>query len=150
MSLLNRNNATSGGHRELDLTKLNKLAMELEEISDDEAVALDAVRGLADDTGTETSHYLAALALCTDIRVIAQTGPTAAMARVCVGNCQRAGAIALIDQLLASKEFDVCAINCIKQCERGPAVELVTAAGTLVIAPATAATVSDAVRQLRE
>jgi hypothetical protein len=150
MSLLQRSSASvAGTHKELDLTKLNKLVMELDGVADDEVVTSAQIQELSDDSGTEASHYLAAMALCSDLR-LAASSTDRLLARVCVGNCQRSGAIALMDQLLAGGECDVAAINCIKQCERGPAAELVTNAGTLVLAPATAQLVLDAVRQLRQ
>jgi NADH:ubiquinone oxidoreductase subunit E len=149
MSLLQRSSASvAGTHKELDLTKLNKLVMELDGIADEEVVTSAQIQELADDSGTEASHYLAAMALCSDLRLAPNTDRV--LARVCVGNCQRTGAIALMNQLLAAGLCDVAAINCIKQCERGPAAEIVTNAGTLVLAPASEQLVLDAVRQLRQ
>lgn len=141
------------GVKELDLGKLNKFAMAIEEIADDDQISFAALRELADDNGDDVSHYVAAVALCTELR---WQNPQPIVARVCVGNCQKYGAIGVIDKVAAelgrnealSQRAVVIGATCLNQCERGPAVEVGSSDGKVLLAPATVDTVVAALREM--
>ena len=130
------------------------MGLELEDIADGDSVALPALVELAEDRGRPASHYLAAIALATELRVV----PTAAMTvRVCAGTCQRYGALDLLDHLAARlvapagravAAFAIAPVSCLDRCDQAPACEIHGAHGQLVIAPATAATLDEALREL--
>src|SRR5712692_1317953 len=84
-------------HEDVPVGRLAAMGLELEDIADDDTVALPQLIELAEDRGRPASHYLAAVALATELRV----GPPAAVTvRVCAGTCQRWGALDLIDQMV--------------------------------------------------
>src|SRR5689334_21794173 len=83
-------------HEDVPPARLAAMGLELEEIADGEEVALPRLIELAEDRGRPASHYLAALPLATELR-LAATGPVTV--RVCAGNCQRWGALDLLDHL---------------------------------------------------
>jgi len=69
-------------HEDVPIARLASMGMELDEIAVDEAVDIEALAELAEDRGRPASHYLAAVALATELRV----GPDAPLAvKVCVG-----------------------------------------------------------------
>jgi NADH:ubiquinone oxidoreductase subunit E len=82
--------------------------------------------------------------------------PQPIVARVCVGNCQKYGAIGVIDKVAAelgrnealSQRAVVIGATCLNQCERGPAVEVGSADGKALLAPATVDTVVAALREM--
>ncbi|HEX3758883.1 MAG TPA: (2Fe-2S) ferredoxin domain-containing protein, partial [Kofleriaceae bacterium] len=125
--------------------------LELEDIADGDTVALPALVELAEDRGRPASHYLAAVALATELRV-APAAPVTL--RVCAGNCQRWGALDLLDHLVenvagrASSQFAIAPVSCLDRCDHAPAVEIHGPHGQLVVAPATAAALDDALRAL--
>jgi hypothetical protein len=89
------------------------MGLELEEIAEDAIVHIGPLAELAEDRGRPASHYLAAVALATELRV----GPEAPITiKMCVGTCQRYGALDLLDHLVgrwqkASRSRGVVSIN---------------------------------------
>ena len=109
-------------HADVELSRLAAMGLELEDIADGDQVALPALVELAEDRGRPPSHYLAAVALATELRVT----PTADLTvRVCAGTCQRWGALDLLDHLVEK-----------------------TARKTFAIAPATIAALDEALDSL--
>src|ERR1041384_7025634 len=83
-------------HEDVPPGRLAAMGLELEDIADGEEVALPALIELAEDRGRPASHYLAALPLATELRLAGEAPLTV---RVCAGNCQRWGALDLLDHL---------------------------------------------------
>jgi len=129
-------------HAEVEMSRLASMSAELEDIADGETVTLDALVELAEDRGRPASHYLAALAL-TDLKLPAG----ATTVRVCAGNCQQYGALDLLDHLLG-KTAAIAPVGCLDRCDKAPACEVVGAHGTLVLAPATKASLDEALAAL--
>jgi len=139
-------------HEDVPAGRLAAMGLELEDIADGDSVALPALVELAEDRGRPASHYLAAIALATELRV-APAAPVTV--RVCAGTCQRYGALDLLDRLVerlaggaASAAFAIAPVSCLDRCDQAPACEIHGAHGQLVIAPATAAALDDALREL--
>jgi NADH:ubiquinone oxidoreductase subunit E len=130
------------------MPRLAAMGLELEDIADGDSVALPALVELAEDRGRPASHYLAAIALATELRLVAD--PTATVTvRVCAGTCQRYGALDLLDHLAArGSGLALAPVSCLDRCDRAPACEVHSAHGQLVIAPATPETLDDALREL--
>lgn len=135
-------------HEDVPMARLSSMGLELEDLAEDDTVALDAVIELAEDRGRPTSHYLAAIPLATELRLAGEAPLTV---RVCAGNCQRYGALDLLDHLVAHRSPDVAIapVTCLDRCDQAPACEVLGAHGQLVLAPATPATLDDALAQLR-
>ena len=70
--------------------------------------------------------------------------------RVCAGTCQRWGALDVLDHLVAraGQGFAIAPVSCLDRCDQAPACEIHGAHGQLVVAPATAAALDDALREL--
>jgi NADH:ubiquinone oxidoreductase subunit E len=136
-------------HADVDLGRLAAMGLELEEIADGETVALPALIELAEDRGRPASHYLAAIPLATELRVEA---PSKLVVRVCAGTCQRYGALDLLDHLAPraaqTGRFSIAPVACLDRCDQAPACELHGDAGQLVLAPATAAALDEAIDEL--
>lgn len=146
-------------HEDIPLARLSAMGLELEEIaeiSDNGAIDLPALIELAEDRGRPPSHYLAAVALATELRVAPEAPLTV---RVCAGNCQRWGALDVLDHLAerAAKQlaapggaaaFAIVPVSCLDRCDQAPACELVGDHGRLVVAPATPAALDEALRTL--
>ena len=126
------------------------MGLELEDIANDGEVALDALVELAEDRGRPASHYLAAIPLATELRVA--PGSAKLVAKICAGTCQRYGALDLIDHLIArtggEPRFALAPVTCLDRCDQAPACELHGAHGQLVLAPATAAGLDEALAAL--
>ena len=137
-------------HADVELSRLASMGLELEDIADGDEVALGALVELAEDRGRPPSHYLAATALATELRVV----PAAALTvRVCAGTCQRWGALDLLDHLVerhakGGKPFAIAPVSCLDRCDLAPACEVHGPDGQLVIAPATAASLDEALDSL--
>jgi hypothetical protein len=71
---------------------------------------------------------------------------------VCAGNCQRYGALDLIDSLVARwqqrKDVAIVPVSCLDRCDQAAACEVISKDGNLVIAPATPANVTEALDTL--
>lgn len=138
-------------HEEIDIARLASMGLELEDIADGEEVHLPALVELAEDRGRPASHYLAAVPLGTELRVAA-TGPLTV--RVCAANCQRYGALDLLDHLVERSardngaKFSIAPVACLDRCDLAPACEIHGAHGKLVLAPATASSIDDALDSL--
>ncbi len=132
------------------MRRLASMGLELEEIAEGDAVALPAMIELAEDRGRPVSHYLAAIPLATELRVDAGTAPLAI--KVCAGTCQRYGALDLMDHLVekwgTAKAFTIAPVTCLDRCDQAPACELHGGHGQLVLAPATAASLDEALAAL--
>ncbi|HZJ62339.1 MAG TPA: (2Fe-2S) ferredoxin domain-containing protein, partial [Kofleriaceae bacterium] len=134
-------------HQDVEPSRLATMGLELEDIATDGEVALPALIELAEDRGRPASHYLAALALASELRV-ASDAPL--VVRVCAGTCQRYGALDLLDHLVdrASQRFAIMPVSCLDRCDLAPACEVHGDHGVLVIAPATTTALDEAVGSL--
>ena len=136
-------------HEDVDLNRLASMGLEVEEIADGDTVALPALVELAEDRGRPASHYLAALPLATELTVAPSPGVEV---RICAGTCQRYGALPLLDHLVERRmkggDFTITPVECLDRCDTGPACELRGSAGNLVIAPATATAIDEALDSL--
>jgi len=142
-------------HEDVPAGRLAAMGLELEDIADGDTVALRALIELAEDRGRPASHYLAAVALATELRVVPGAPVTV---RVCAGTCQRWGALELLDHLAgqlsgppaggAAPRCAIAPVSCLDRCDHAPACEIHGAHGQLVVAPATAAAIDDAIREL--
>jgi hypothetical protein len=138
-------------HADVELSRLSAMGTELEDLAEErggDAIPLAAIVELAEDRGRPASHYLAALALATELRVEAPRGARVTV-RACAGGCQRWGALDLLDHL-ASHRRDVALlpVSCLDRCDAAPACELDTPDGKLVLAPATIAAIDEALGSL--
>ena len=136
-------------HEDVPIARLASMGLELEEIAKDEVVGIAELAELAEDRGRPASHYLAAVSLATELKV----GPAAALeVRVCIGTCQRYGALDMLDHLVArwgkSKGFVIAPVSCLDQCDKAPACEIHGPHGKLVIAPTTTAGLDEALDSL--
>ncbi len=132
-------------HEDIDPTRLASMGLELEEIADGDTVALPALVELAEDRGRPASHYLAAIPLATELKL---AGNAPLTVKVCAGTCQRWGALDLLDHLVGTKGIAIQPVSCLDRCDHAPAAEIHGAHGQLVIAPATAAGIDEALASL--
>lgn len=134
-------------HEDVPLARLSSMGLELEDIAQDEQVDLAQLVELAEDRGRPPSHYLAAIPLATELRVAGEAPVTI---KVCAGTCQRWGALDLLDHLVErrSPAFTIVPVTCLDRCDHAPAAELHGAHGQLVLAPATAASLDEAIAEL--
>lgn len=136
---------------EIDIARLASMGLELEDIAEGDEVHLPALLELAEDRGRPASHYLAAVPLGTELRV-APTAPVTV--RVCAANCQRYGARDLLDHLVArwqrdrGASFSIAPVACLDRCDHAPACEIHGEHGQLVLAPATAESLDEALSSL--
>ncbi|MGE0550445.1 MAG: (2Fe-2S) ferredoxin domain-containing protein [Kofleriaceae bacterium] len=134
-------------HEDVPMGRLSSMGLELEDIAEDEQVTLPAIVELAEDRGRPVSHYLAAVALATELRVVSDAPVTV---RVCAGTCQRWGALDVIDHIVEhGNNVAITPVSCLDRCDQAPACEIHGSHGQLVIAPATAAAIDEALAQLR-
>jgi NADH:ubiquinone oxidoreductase subunit E len=135
-------------HEDVPLGRLSSMGLEIEDLAHDDEVTLPQLIELAEDRGRPVSHYLAAIPLATDFHI----GPPAPITvRVCAGTCQRWGALDLLDHLAArapSSGFAIAPVTCLDRCDQAPACEIHGAHGQLVLAPATVATLEEALAAL--
>ena len=134
-------------HEDIELRRLSSMGLELEEIAEGEDVDLAKLVELAEDRGRPASHYLAAIPLATDLRL--DCGTHAITAKVCAGTCQRWGALDLLDHLVEGNQVSIVPVTCLDRCDQAPAVELDSASGKLVLAPATKDALDEALAALR-
>ncbi|MGE5180940.1 MAG: (2Fe-2S) ferredoxin domain-containing protein [Acidobacteriota bacterium] len=134
-------------HADVEPSRLAAMGLELEDIAEGDAVALPALVELAEDRGRPASHYLAAIPLATELRL---AGDAPVTVKVCAGTCQRYGALDLLDHLAAKPvaTFQLAPVACLDRCDHAPACEVHGAHGQLVLAPATAAAVDEALGEL--
>ena len=136
-------------HADVDLTRLSSMGLEVEDLADGDEVQLSALIELSEDRGRPVSHYLASIPLATELRV-AGTAPLTV--KVCSGNCQQWGALDLLDHLAerwtSKPTFKLAPVSCLDRCDQAPACELHGPHGQLVLAPATAASLDEAIDSL--
>lgn len=135
-------------HEDVPLGRLSAMGLELEDIAEGDEVALPALIELAEDRGRPASHYLAAIPLATELRV---AGAAPVTVRVCAGTCQRWGALDVLDHLVeraAAGHFALAPVSCLDRCDLAPACEIHSTHGQLTVAPATAATLDEALAAL--
>jgi hypothetical protein len=130
-------------HEDIDLNRLSSMGLELEDIAVGDEVPLAALVELSEDRGRPASHYIAAIPLATELR-LAGSAPT--QLKICAGNCQRWGALDLIDHLVG--RVQLVPVTCLDRCDQAPACELHGAHGILVIAPASNKAVDEALAEL--
>lgn len=142
-------------HEDIEMRRLSSMGLELDDIVDDGAVQLPALIELAEDRGRPASHYLAAVALATsdDNDQPYRVEPAApTTVRVCAGNCQRWGALDVLDALVerwqAKKDIAILPVSCLDRCDQAAACEIDGPSGKLVVAPATPATITEALDTL--
>src|SRR5215470_12370755 len=101
-------------HEDVPPGRLAAMGLELEDIAVGDEVALPQLIELAEDRGRPASHYLAALPLATELRLATEAPVTV---RVCAGNCQRWGALDLLDHLAeraaTSAAFGIAPVSCL-------------------------------------
>jgi hypothetical protein len=131
-------------HEEVDPTRLASMGLELEDIADGDTIALRDLIELAEDRGRPASHYLAAIPLATELKL---AGSAPLTVKVCAGTCQRWGALDLLDHLVG-KNVAIAPVSCLDRCDHAPAVEVHGAHGQLVLAPATTASLDEALGSL--
>jgi NADH:ubiquinone oxidoreductase subunit E len=129
-------------HEDVPLARLSAMGLELEEIADGETVELGKLVELAEDRGRPAGHYLAAVALATELRVAPSGTPAI---RVCAGTCQRYGALELLDHLAARGDVTIAPVSCLDRCDQAPACEVDSPDGKLVLAPATPTSLDEAI-----
>jgi NADH:ubiquinone oxidoreductase subunit E len=135
-------------HEDIEISRLSSMGLELEEIADGDFVALPALVELAEDRGRPASHYLAAIPLATELKL---AGSAPLELKVCAGNCQRYGALDLLDHLVehsARDKFRITPVTCLDRCDHAPAIEIEGGHGKLVQAPATKASLDEAIAGL--
>ena len=136
-------------HEDVPIARLSSMGLELDEIALDETVTIAALAELAEERGRPASHYLVALPLATELKVKSSGGVEV---RVCAGNCQRYGSLDLLDHLVArhlkAQTFTIAPVECMDHCDNAPACELHGAQGKLVLAPATASGIAEALDSL--
>lgn len=135
-------------HEEVEIPRLSSMGLELEDIATGDEVPLKALVELAEDRGRPASHYLAAIPLATELKL---AGSAPLTMKVCAGNCQRYGALDLLDHLVehgSASKFCIVPVTCLDRCDQAPAIEVHGAHGQLVLAPATKATVDEAIASL--
>jgi NADH:ubiquinone oxidoreductase subunit E len=135
-------------HAEVEPARLASMGLELEEIAGGEVVALPALIELAEDRGRPASHYVAAIPLATELRLEA---PAQLVVRVCVGTCQRYGALDLLEHLLpraVEGRVSIAPVTCLDRCDRAPACAVGGFHGELVLAPATTTSLDEALGSL--
>ena len=131
-------------HEEVDPTRLAAMGLELEDIADGDTISLPDLIELAEDRGRPASHYLAAIPLATELTLSANAPLTV---KVCAGTCQRWGALDLLEHLVG-KPVAIAPVSCLDRCDHAPAVEVHGAHGQLVLAPATTASLDEALGSL--
>lgn len=137
-------------HEDVPLARLSAMGLELEEIAEEDQVALAALVELAEDRGRPPSHYLAAIPLATELALAPAPGATLTV-KVCAGTCQRWGALDVLDHLTARAQrgpLAIVPVECLDRCDQAPSCEVHGAHGQLVIAPATTAALDQALDEL--
>jgi NADH:ubiquinone oxidoreductase subunit E len=143
-------------HADVELARLASMGLEVEELDEGGAVALDALVEMAEDRGRPASHYLAALALATELPLAPTPGATLTL-KLCLGSCQQWGALDLADHVSENltgrskqprRALTLVPSACLDRCDQAPACEIHGAHGQLVIAPATVASLDEALDAL--
>jgi NADH:ubiquinone oxidoreductase subunit E len=130
----------SPSHREIELHRLAGLGLDLEDVAADGAVTLAALCELAEDRGRPPSHYLAGLALASELALDPGTAPVRVTA--CAGKCQSWGALDAMDhavELLQASpgRFALAVASCLDRCDRAAVIRIDSPAGTAWVTQAT-------------
>lgn len=147
---------TPPSHQPLDLRRLMKLGVDLEDALEEEGaevVTPELIDSIADEQGVPATHLWAAAAMTTQL-------PFATVEKVrfvvCVGGCQGWGALDRLDQLLDIREqrlggglagFDIHAKGCLDQCGKAPSIVVHTPDGTALIQASDEKALAEAVVQ---
>jgi len=132
-------------HEDIEPSRLATMAVDLEDIVEDDEIALPALVELAEDRGRPASHYLATIPLATDYK-LSGSGPLTV--KVCAGTCQRWGALDLLEHLVTKPGITLAPVSCLDRCDHAPAAEIHGPHGQLVLAPATSASIDEALSSL--
>lgn len=135
-------------HRDIDMTRLAGLGMEVEELAEEGPLTPDRVIAHAEEQGKPPSHYYAAVALATEVELPAE--PIQAV--FCAGKCQSWGALENIDAAVAAWEkagggFSIGVRQCLDKCFDAPVCELRTPDGTATLLRAKPAEVTAALAE---
>jgi NADH:ubiquinone oxidoreductase subunit E len=140
-------------HTELDAARMMRVANDLEEdlaMRGEDALSPELVEEIAAEHGIRESHFYVAAATWSQI-------PCAGGAEIeftmCVGNCQKWGAVELLERVLdvdgrrradGKPGFGIVAKACLDRCGDAPVVLIRTPDGTAGLAPATLASLDEA------
>jgi len=127
-------------HREIEYGKLAGLGLDLEDVAVDGAVTMKALIEVAEDRGRPPSHYLAGLALASELGLVGSDAPIKII--VCAGKCQSWGALDALDHLVDQWQtkparFALAVRSCLDRCDHAAVVQIDSPAGTVVITEAT-------------
>ena len=141
----------SPSHREIEFDKLAGLGLDLDDIAEDGAVALPALIELAEDLGRPPSHYLAGLALASDLTLAVAPAPITITA--CIGKCQSWGALDVIDHAVEAivarpGRYALAVRSCLDQCDRAAVVRIDSPDGTVVVTEASVKKLDEALAAL--
>lgn len=134
-------------HRDIDMTRLANLGLEVEELAEAGELTPDRMIALGEEQGKPASHYYAAVALATELEL-----PTAPVTAVfCAGKCQSWGALDAIESAIATWEkqpgaFAIGVRTCLDKCFDAPVCELRTPSGTATLLRAKPDEVATALR----
>jgi NADH:ubiquinone oxidoreductase subunit E len=137
-------------HRAVPFEKLANLGMQVEEVSEDDVLAMDALLKLCAEQGKPPSHYIAAAVLSTDVQ-LEQSHDVKLV--FCAGVCQQWGALECIDHAVEVYDrrrdarlplFDVEGRKCLDRCTEAAVVEVRSPSGNTVITMATPAKIDEA------
>jgi hypothetical protein len=134
-------------HREIDMAKLAGLGLDLEDVAEDGTVTLAKLCELAEDRGRPPSHYLAGLALASELALDAGTAPVRVTA--CAGKCQSWGALDVLDRAVDALQakpgrFALAVRSCLDQCDKAAVFQIDSPAGTAFVTEATPAKLDEA------
>lgn len=134
-------------HRDIEMTRLAGLGMEVEELAEGGPLTPDRVIAHAEEQGKPPSHYYAAVALATEVEL--PTEPITAV--FCAGKCQSWGALDNLDAAAAAWEkhggFAIGVRQCLDKCFDAPVCELRTPDGTATLLRAKPAEVTRALAE---
>lgn len=134
-------------HRDLEMTRLAGLGMEIEELAEDGPLTPERVIALAEEQGKPPSHYYVAVALASDA-VLPEAPITAVF---CAGKCQSWGALDCIDAAATAYEkhggFAIGVRQCLDKCFDAPVCEIRTPDGTATLLRAKPSEVTAALRE---
>ena len=148
-------------HAELDMGRMMQIAGELGELLEEheaEALTPALVEEIAEELGVRESHVYVAAATMSEIPCHAEAPVQLSL---CVGNCQKWGAVELLERVLdvhgrqrASSGdedggFDVVVKSCLDRCVDAPVVLIRTPEGMAGLAPASLGKLDEALRELQ-
>ena len=141
-------------HSPVDLNRLMKLGVSIDDAAEDEEIEHSALDDLAYDAGEGIERFYAACALTTDVKIKREHDVAF---EVCVGKCQAWGALPMVESLTKQKEaleekgspsFDIVAKSCLDKCNKAAVVMAKTPSGTVLLEEATIDDVKKAVEEL--